>query len=140
MNVTHSIRGRAEKLNGYEYEHYVASLLSIDGWEAKVTSGSGDQGVDIIVSKNGTKIAVQCKKYSSPVGNKSVQEVNAGRGIFECDYGFVITNNLYTRSAKEAANKLEIFLLHHDDIPTILSFLNETKSQNSSDVFYAYNN
>lgn len=102
-----------------EYEHYCADILREQGWEARVTQGSGDQGVDVIAEKNGIKIAVQCKKYSSPVGNKAVQEVTAGKGFYGADYGMVVTNNTYTASAKQLANSQLIFLLHHDDLYSV---------------------
>ena len=64
-------------LSPLAFEGYCADLLSNAGWNASITKGSGDQGIDIIAVKNGIKIVLQCKKYSSPVGNKAVQE--AGR-------------------------------------------------------------
>ncbi|CAM3711921.1 hypothetical protein BS639_17225 [Rouxiella silvae] len=102
-----------------EYEHYCADVLRDQGWEARVTKGSGDQGVDVLAEKNGVTIAVQCKKYSSPVGNKAVQEVAAGKGFYGADYGMVVTNNTYTASAKQLANSQLVFLLHHDDLYSI---------------------
>ena len=72
------------------------------------TSRTGDQGADVIAEKNGKKIIVQCKLYSKPVGNKAVQEVFAAKQFYNGDLGIVITNNDYTKSARQLANSTNI--------------------------------
>lgn len=103
--------------NGFEFEDWVASNLSKFGWNAKSTKGSGDQGVDVIATKNGIKVGVQCKLYSSNVGNKAVQEINAGRTFFKLDKVAVLTNAGYTKSARELAETCDVSLLSQYDIP-----------------------
>lgn len=105
-----------EDMTGLEYEHFCADLLKKNGWDAKVTKGSGDQGVDVVAKKNGKIYAIQCKKYSSPVGNKAVQEAHAGKGFINADNAAVVTNASFTRSANELSNTLGILLLHHADL------------------------
>lgn len=99
-----------------EYEHYCASLLNQNGWNTQVTQSSGDQGVDVIATKNGIKLAVQCKKYNQPVGNKAVQEIYTAKSHIGADYAIVVTNNTYTQSAKELANTTGVKLLHHNEL------------------------
>jgi len=99
-----------------EYEHFCSNLLMKNNWKSNVTQQTGDQGVDIIAELNHTKIAIQCKLYSSPVGNKAVQEVFAAQKHIGAQYAVVITNNTYTRAAKELANTTSVLLLHHDDL------------------------
>ncbi|HED1420079.1 TPA: restriction endonuclease [Kluyvera georgiana] len=108
-----------ENLSPIEYEHLCADILREQGWEARVTQGSGDQGVDVLAIKDGMMLAVQCKKYSSPVGNKAVQEVIAGVGFYGANRGAVVTNNTYTPSARQLASSHNILLLHHDDLQAI---------------------
>lgn len=112
-----------EDLSPVEYEHLCADILRSQGWESRVTQGSGDQGVDVLAIKDGMLLAVQCKKYSSPVGNKAVQEVIAGVGFYGANIGAVVTNNTYTPSARQLANSHNILLLHHDDLHTINEYL-----------------
>ncbi|MBD8451887.1 restriction endonuclease [Serratia rubidaea] len=106
-----------------EYEQYCSDVLSGIGWDSRVTKGSGDQGVDVIASKDGVTVAIQCKKYASPVGNKAVQEVIAGKGYYGADIGLVVTNNTYTPSARRLAQSHQIHLLHHDDLYNIDSLI-----------------
>ena len=99
-----------------DYEHFCAGLLRIHGWDARITKATGDQGVDVIASKKAHKGAIQCKRYSSPVGNKAVQEVYSGMQFIGGNFCAVVTNSDYTRSARELARALGVLLLHHDEL------------------------
>jgi restriction system protein len=61
-------------MSGGQFEVFVAQVLRALGYRTTVLGGSGDQGVDIIAASQGGKVAVQCKNYRKPVGNKPVQE------------------------------------------------------------------
>lgn len=98
--------------NGIEYEQFCSDYLNRHGYrDAKTTKASGDHGVDVIAYKRGKKYAVQCKYYSSPVGNKAIQEVYTGMALYNCDYGIVITNSTFTKQAKGEASKLGVKLM-----------------------------
>lgn len=103
-------------MSGHEYEQYVADMIQDLGWSAKVTSGSGDHGADIIAEHDGSRVAIQCKFYRTPVGNKSVQEAFSAMSFYDCDHACVVTNSSFTPAARKAAGKLGVALLHHDDI------------------------
>ena len=97
-----------------KYEHAICEVFTNCGWNAQVTKASGDQGVDVIAELNGVRVAVQCKLYSSPVGNGAVQEVFAAKSHYDCQLAMVVTNNSYTTSAKQLASTCGVELLHHD--------------------------
>jgi len=118
----------SENMTGHEYEHYCARLFEQEGWEANVTQGSGDQGVDIIAKRDGFTLAVQCKKYSQPVGNKAVQEVFSAKQHIGADLAVVITNCDYTKSAKELSNTTGVLLLHHGQINDLPSMIETHKN------------
>lgn len=100
-----------DKMEGLQFEYYTKNLLKQLGYlDIKVTSGSGDQGVDVFASKNSLSYAIQCKCYSSPVGNKAVQEIIAGTKFFEQEIAVVLTNNFFTPSARELALKTNVLL------------------------------
>ena len=104
-------------MNGRDFEYWCANLLERVGFEdVTVTQGSNDQGVDIIAVKNGERYAVQCKRYASPLGNKPVQEVAAGRNIYNCDRAAVMTNNFFTDGARRAAFANDVELWDRDDV------------------------
>ncbi len=116
-------------MNGAEFEAFCASQLQACGWDVQVTPLCRDQGVDVIAEKNGVRVALQCKLYSNPVGNKAVQEIAAGRVHQQAQFGVVVTNGTFTTSAKELAATNGIRLLHHSDLPQLETMLGMSISQ-----------
>ena len=99
-----------------EFETFCAEQLRHAGWVARVTMQSRDQGVDVVAEKSGVRIAIQCKLYSRPVGNKAVQEIAAAKTHEQADYGIVVSNNKYTKEAEQLASTNKILLLHYTDL------------------------
>lgn len=105
-----------------DYENSVATTLKEMGFDARTTKASGDQGADVLAQKNGISFAIQCKMYSKPVGNKAVQEANAGRDFYSCDYGVVVSNAGFTKAARQAAHACNIILLDDNQLDKLLSY------------------
>lgn len=100
-----------KNISPYEFEKECARILNKKGFNARATKGSGDQGVDVLAEKNNIKIAIQCKQYSKPVGNKAVQEVIAGKNFYNAQYAVVVSNASFTPSARKLAAKCGVILL-----------------------------
>lgn len=97
-----------EQLTHYQFEVEVANLYSMLGYSAKVTKASGDGGIDVILIKNGTKIGIQCKHHSKPVGPNDFRAligVIASQGY---DYGIFVSLNGFTTTVYEEARKSRI--------------------------------
>jgi len=97
-------------MNGLEFEKFIAELFSKMGYESEITKASGDQGIDVIASKNGNTIGIQAKCYSSSVGNGAIQEAVAGKNHYRLDKAIVVTNNFFTQSAQQLAQSNSIIL------------------------------
>lgn len=112
---------KIDAMDGHSFEHWCADLLKKSKFlDVSVTRGSGDQGVDVLAEKDGVKYAIQCKCYSSDLGNTPVQEVNAGRIIYHCHIGAVMTNRHFTAGAKKAAEATGTLLWDRDTITKML--------------------
>ena len=97
--------------SGEDFERYCANLLTDNGYtNIKMTPGSGDHGVDILAEKDFITYAIQCKYYSSPVGNSAIQEAYSGKGIYKRDIAVVMTNSSFTNQAIDDANNLGVKL------------------------------
>jgi hypothetical protein len=118
-----------------QFEAFCAEELCRGGWNARKTMQSRDQGVDVIAEKDGTRVVVQCKLYSRPVGNKAVQEVAAAKAHERADYGIVVSNHRYTQDAEQLAATNRILLLHYTDLRSLDSFI-RTKSVVSDNWYY----
>jgi len=115
---------RIDKMDGHTFERWCANLLKASGLvDVEVTRGSGDQGVDVLATLDGVRYAVQCKCYSSDLGNKPVQEVFAGSVIYKCQVGAVMTNRHFTAGAKELATATGVSLWDRDWIISLLKQL-----------------
>ncbi len=108
-----------------DYERYVSDSLKNLGFTARTTKASGDQGADVLAEKNGVSFAIQCKMYSKPVGNKAVQEANAGRDFYKKDYGVVVSNAKFTKSAQQAASACGVILLNDNMLDKLLEYTNK---------------
>ncbi|GAB6854200.1 hypothetical protein JCM15831A_12240 [Asaia astilbis] len=104
------------RMDPIDYEKHCALLLGQAGWDARVTQASGDQGADVIATRNGKKIVVQCKLYSQPVGNKAVQEIYTACQHQRADAALVASNAGYTLQARQLASTTGVYLMHHQEL------------------------
>lgn len=106
-------RKTKRKTAGGNYEYKVAKYLKRHGfYDIEVTKGSGDYGVDIVARKGiRDKYAIQCKRYSTPVGVSAVQEAVAGKAVYNCNKAMVITNSTYTKGAEKLASENRVILM-----------------------------
>ena len=108
-------------MDGHEFEYFCANLLKKNNFaNVEVTQGSGDHGIDILAEKDGITYAIQCKCYSSNVGNAAVQQAYSGRGIYKKDIAVVITNQYFTAQAKEDAAAVGVKLWDRDKLQQMI--------------------
>ncbi len=106
-----------DDMEGHDFEQFCANLLKRNGFEeVLVTQASGDQGVDILAEKDGIRYAIQCKNYSSKLGNAPVQEIYAGKTFYHCHVGVVMTNSTFTQSAIDLADATNVILWDRDKL------------------------
>jgi restriction system protein len=105
------------------FERWCAKALERNGWTATVTKASGDQGADVLARKGRSSIILQCKLYSSPVGNKAVQEAFAAQRHYGTSKSAVVTNADFTKSARELAASTKVLLLHHSELSRLDDFV-----------------
>lgn len=109
-------------MEGHDFEAYCAELLQKNGFDGvEVTPGSNDQGIDIIAYQHGIKFGIQCKRYSSDVGNKAVQEAFAGSTYYHCNVAAVLTNQHFTTQAKDLAKRTGVLLWDRDYLDAMIT-------------------
>ena len=115
ISVADELRKERPYSDGVSYEQYVGKRLLGMGFEdVYTTKASGDHGVDLLaVEPNGNKWAIQCKYYSNAVSVKAVQEAYSGKTIYDCDKAVVITNSIFTKQARDDAEKLGVELIEN---------------------------
>jgi restriction system protein len=111
-----TMANRADVASGDDFEVLIGEQLEDGGWHVRRTGRSGDQGADLVAEKNGVSVAVQCKLYAQPVGNKAVQEALAAQRYYATDHAAVVSNAAFTRSAVQLARSAGVLLLHVSDL------------------------
>jgi HJR/Mrr/RecB family endonuclease len=108
-------------MDGYKFEKYVGNLYRNMGYEVQYTPLSGDQGADLIISKNNDKTAVQTKCYRGKVSNKAIQEVVSSKVLYDCNKCAVVTNSYFTDSAIQLGTANNVELIDRDNIIKIIN-------------------
>lgn len=102
--------------DGVDFEHWCAEQLDNQGWKCVVSKASGDQGVDIVAHHVSLSVAIQCKRYHQPIGNKAVQEAYAGMVHYQTDAACVLGTGGFTKSAQELAQNTGVILIDAEHI------------------------
>jgi len=104
------------RMDPIDYEQHCALQLEKAGWSTRLTPATGDQGADVIAKRADKILILQCKLYSTPVGNDAVQQVFAAEQFQSADLAAVVSNQPFTNSAKQLANVNGVHLLHHEQL------------------------
>lgn len=115
-------------MEGHDFEYLCAAVLQTNGFTSvEVTKASGDQGIDVLAEKSGSRYAIQCKCYDKPVGNHAVQEAYSGAAFYDGRIPVVMTNQTFTASAQELAAKIQVTLWDRAELERMLAIYNSVK-------------
>jgi len=117
------------KLNGSDFERLLYRLYEAMGYSVQISGKTGDQGGDLIATKNQERILIQAKCWNNSVPNKAVQEAVAARNYYDCNRAAVVTTNSFTREATELAKANGVELVPKDVLQKLLlDYLKESWS------------
>lgn len=116
-----------DSMEGHDFEYTCAKILKANGYSnVEVTKASGDYGIDVLAAKDGKKYAIQCKCYSSPVGNHAVQEAYSGAAYYGGFIPVVMTNQTFTEAALNMASTLNVQLWDRHKVQEMIAHYNQT--------------
>lgn len=95
-------------MSGRDFEMFLVDLLPHLGYRhvERVGHVKGKQQVDIIATApDGAPVAIECKRYNSPIEPKIIYELTGGltAGPWQGRRGILITNALVTKGARDEA-------------------------------------
>ncbi len=99
-----------DAMDGSGFEEFLTQLFSHLGYHVQSVGGSHDFGADLILVSHRQRIVVQAKRYSGSVGIAAVQEVLGAVRYYHGTRGMVVTNSVFTGSARELAARSGIEL------------------------------
>jgi restriction system protein len=93
------------ELSGHEFEHFVAELLQAMGYKTRVTTASGDGGIDVVAHKDtlGLEppiIKVQCKRTLATQGGPNVQQLTGALAPGGNELGLFVTLGAFSADAR----------------------------------------
>lgn len=116
---------KADALNGMswqEFEMLVGEAYRRQGFQVKEIGGGGaDGGVDLMLTKNGQSVLVQCKQWKAfKVGVKTVRELYGVMAAQKAQGGVVVTSGVFTQEAKDFAEGKNINLMDGDKLRRVI--------------------
>jgi restriction endonuclease Mrr len=133
--VRDALREGIHLMDGDKFEHFMANVLAAKGYHVQTTPKSGDQGVDLLLTVDNRKVAIQLKRYTGPVGNGAVQEVVAGMFHYKAKEAWVITTGSFTKSARQLAKSNRVRLIDGRELEDWLSDLREEGEIDTSESY-----
>jgi restriction system protein len=107
-----------------QFEHYVADVFRAKGYKVKVRGGTGDLGVDLeVFAAPGKKAVVQCKRYQSTVGAKTVRELYGTLRHERAAHAFLVTSAEISSSARSWAREKPLTLIDGTTLVSIAAAL-----------------
>jgi restriction system protein len=110
-------------LDATEFEWLVGELFRREGWSVQETGGHGvgDGNIDLVLSRDGERRIVQCKRWTSwQVGVDEVRQL-AGALLREGlpgSAGILVTLSDFTEAARIEASKTGLKLIERDELYT----------------------
>ena len=99
-----------DAMDGTSFEDYVGELFRRQGCWVQLVGQAHDFGADLLVNRDGRRVVVQTKRYSSSVGVDAVREVAAARAHYGADDAIVVTNSYFTGPAVQLARSNHVEL------------------------------
>lgn len=103
-------------LDGYAFEHATAEVLNKHQFNARVTPGSGDGGIDVEVTKNGLKGVVQCKAHVACAGPHVVRDLYGVIHHSGAAFGIIVSRGGVSQGAVDFARDKPILFLDTSDL------------------------
>lgn len=116
-----STMSKVDVMSGEDFEGFLKAHFEALGYKVRLTPKTADYGADLILTREGEKIAVQAKRYrNEKVSNKAVQEVVAAIPVYDKNHsgmkGMVVTNSYFTSNAVTQARACNVELWDRDTL------------------------
>lgn len=121
---------KIDNMTGQDFELFTERLFRVlekdSLLKTEFTPPTGDQGCDLIIHyRDGSRLGIQCKRYSGNVGNKAVQNIVTAKAMYGLTKMMAITNSYFTAGAKEAARSNRVELVDRDMLINMIDRYNK---------------
>lgn len=99
-------------LSGSDFEKLLYRLYESMGYSMQLNGKIGDQGGDLVATKEQERILIQAKCYNNwNVGNGAIQEAAAAKNHYDCNKAAVVATSEFTREAVALAKTNNVELI-----------------------------
>ncbi len=91
-------------MGGAEFEKEMAELLRSRGYSVQRAPG-GTPGVDLLLKRGNSTIAVQLKRWTAPVGDRAVQALFTGRIHHGADEAWLVTTSRFAQERSSSPGR-----------------------------------
>lgn len=112
-----------QRLSGHAYEKALGNVFQQHGYEVEVTKGSGDEGIDLILTSKNDRIAVQAKNHIKPVGPAVARDLFGAMMHGNFERGMIVSSGGFTKGVYEFAKGKEIELVSLQEVIKIVDGL-----------------
>lgn len=104
-----SLMNKIDNLSPRDFEMFCCELYKGLGYKAVLTAATNDYGRDIILTKDGKTIFVECKHYSktNTIGREICMKLLGSVATFGADAGIIITTGCFNKNAYEIAGMVD---------------------------------
>ncbi len=108
-------------LSWRQFESYVGEMFRQQGYFVLETPEGPDNGVDMVLRKDGEKTYVQCKHWkTNQVGVEKVRELLGSMAAGGAQAGIFVASGSYTQAAKDLARQCGIQLIGGEELAASL--------------------
>lgn len=121
LNIEQKLRNsgipQIDVMTGRQFEERMALYFQDLGLRVETTPTSGDYGADLVLfHQDGSKTAVQAKRYSASVGVDAVQAVIGATRYYNAQHAMIVTNSHLTKNAKELAQVSNVQVWEREEL------------------------
>jgi hypothetical protein len=128
-------------MSGKDFEIFLKNLFRKMNFSAELTPSTHDHGADIILSKNGERIAVQAKRYQGTVPNAAVMQCHYAMKHYGCKKGLIVTNSIFSDHARQEALVADIQLIEGRKLKHMIrTYMNAELKKAKDNLAYSKNN
>jgi restriction system protein len=118
-----------DKMTGFEFEEYIGRLFQEFDFSVIITKKSHDFGCDVLLEKNGDRIAIQTKRTEGKVSLRAVQEIVASLKKYDARIGVVISNAKFSKSARQLAKINDVVMINRNAILRLIDLSKMDKTR-----------
>ncbi len=109
------------KLDPVAFERFVKSMFERMGYTVETTAITGDNGIDLVLHKNGEMSIAQCKRFAKSVGQPVLRDLYGAMFDKKAKRAYLVTTGTFTAAAEAWSEGKSLVLV---DGPGIVDWIN----------------